>query len=98
MLEARRRQSADSEGMSWRLSSFPSRRTVSSLEKLVTSTMLQKLPRVNSTAREQRERWSAVKLYMLQLQPKPYETQFSNIIFTFDLVGLQIEVLQCGAD
>lgn len=48
MEEASRRQTDDSDGTSWRLISFPSSRNVCSLEKLVTSTTLQKLPSVNS--------------------------------------------------
>lgn len=52
MVLAMRRQRTESEGTSPVLISFPSRRTVLSLEKLITSTTLQKLPRVNSTKRE----------------------------------------------
>lgn len=48
MEEAWRRQRDDSDGTSWRLISLPSSRSVCSLEKLVTSITLQKLPRVNS--------------------------------------------------
>lgn len=56
--EAWRRQRDDSDGTSWRLISLPSSRTVCSLEKLVTSTTLQKLPRVNSGGRTgQRGGW-----------------------------------------
>lgn len=55
MLLARRRQSADSEGTSPVLISFPSRRSVLSLEKFIMSTTPQKLPRVNSTEIEEGE-------------------------------------------
>lgn len=55
MEEARRRQTDDSDGTSWRLISFPSSRSVCSLEKLVTSTTLQKLPSVNSGAERHSE-------------------------------------------
>lgn len=55
MVLARRRQRADSEGTSPMLISFPSRRSVLSLEKFITSTTSQKLPSVNSTEREEGE-------------------------------------------
>lgn len=48
MVEAWRRQRDDSDGRSSRLISLPSSRSVCSLEKLLTSTTLQKLPKVNS--------------------------------------------------
>ena len=48
MVEASRKQMDDSEGTSSRLISFPSSRSVRSLEKLDKSVKVQKLPRVNS--------------------------------------------------
>ena len=87
MLEAIRRHMEDSEGMSWRPISFPSSRTVSSLEKLVTSMKLQKLPRVNSTATEQSKRWlheadvkktSVLTQHSGSLKTKMSELQWDN--------------------
>lgn len=56
MVEAILKHWDDSVGMSSRAISFPSRRSVSSLEKLVTFIKLQKLPRVNSGTKKKKNK------------------------------------------